>query len=596
MKTSLRAFAIFAGTVLLPFAASLRAEAAKGEDLNAECFACHEDRALKHQGKGGATVSLFVDPKAFGRSVHATNACVSCHADAAEIPHADGFVAKPATCTSCHASSTRSYEASAHARARKAGKANAPDCAGCHGTHDIGKVNAPGSRLNFAKQTQTCGQCHPQIAVQMKESVHGRALASGAREAPACTDCHAEHAAPLKGASPNTISGEVCSRCHASERMNTRFNLPSDRVKTFNESYHGLAGRFGSTRAANCASCHGVHAIFPSSDPRSSVHPANLVHTCGQCHPGATARFAEGKIHVLNGDGDSLGGTINRWVRRFYLALIYGVIGLMLLHNALAWWRKATKSFRAPDRVVLRMDGLQRIQHFLLATSFVYLAITGFALKYPDSWVAWLGGPNEELRKMGHRIAGVFLLALGAAHLLYLAVAREGRRLLRDLLPARSDVKDLATAVRYLTGRHANKPRFGRFGYPEKFEYWAVLWGTVIMGATGLAIWFKMDVTRFLPRWIIDVATTIHFYEAVLAVLAILVWHLYHVLFDPDVYPMNWAWWDGRVTESWHREEHPGDAAAPRVVPREKTKSEGTSAKSAQANALFSADTERPPP
>ena len=80
-----------------------------------------------------------------------------------------------------------------------------------------------------------------------------------------------------------------------------------------------------------------------------------------------------------------------------------------------------------------------------------------------------------------------------------------------------------------------------------------------LMGATGLMIWFKMDVTQWLPRWAVDVALTIHYYEAILACLAILVWHFYHVMFDPDVYPLNLSCWDGRVSEHWQQEEHPLD-------------------------------------
>jgi len=78
-----------------------------------------------------------------------------------------------------------------------------------------------------------------------------------------------------------------------------------------------------------------------------------------------------------------------------------------------------------------------------------------------------------------------------------------------------------------------------------------------VMGVTGLAIWFKLDVTRWFPRWLVEVAITIHYYEAILACLAILVWHFYHVMFDPDVYPMNWAWLDGKVPRKLHAEEHP---------------------------------------
>ena len=91
--------------------------------------------------------------------------------------------------------------------------------------------------------------------------------------------------------------------------------------------------------------------------------------------------------------------------------------------------------------------------------------------------------------------------------------------------------------VRWLLGLRKAKPQIGRFGYAEKMEYWAVIWGTIIMGVTGLMVWFKMEVTQWLPRWAVDVALTIHYYEAILACLAIIVWHFYHVMFDPDVYP-----------------------------------------------------------
>ena len=133
--------------------------------------------------------------------------------------------------------------------------------------------------------------------------------------------------------------------------------------------------------------------------------------------------------------------------------------------------------------------------------------------------------------------------------------------MVRDLFPIRKDLMDVIAALRYLTGLSKEKPRIGRFGYAEKMEYWAVVWGTIIMGTTGLAVWFKMDVTRFLPRWLVDVALTIHYYEAVLACLAIIVWHFYHVIFDPDVYPLNLACWDGKVSEHWQEEEHPLDPA-----------------------------------
>jgi formate dehydrogenase gamma subunit len=254
-----------------------------------------------------------------------------------------------------------------------------------------------------------------------------------------------------------------------------------------------------------------------------------------------------------------LGETINWWVRRVYLWLIFGVIGAMLLHNGLLFFKKLRAAYRANGRTVLRMNLSQRLQHFVLLVSFIVLAVTGFALKFPDSWIARALGSNEPFRRWTHRIAGVVLLLAGAYHVIYLLATRDGRKLAKDFFPTVKDLKDVVANARFLVGLNPKRPKFGRFGYAEKAEYWAVVWGTIIMGVTGLVIWFKLDVTRFLPRWAVDVATTIHYYEAILACLAIVVWHFYHVIFDPDVYPVSWAFWDGRVTKHWLEEEHPLD-------------------------------------
>jgi formate dehydrogenase gamma subunit len=395
----------------------------------------------------------------------------------------------------------------------------------------------------------------------VEESVHGQAVAAGHRDAPTCTDCHSEHKIQaLKTRSSLEIDVEVCGQCHASERMNTKYNLPPDQVKTFFQSYHGLAAQYGSTVAANCASCHGFHKILPSTDPHSSIYKTNLVETCGRCHPGATENFAQSKVHVdaaATSGGADTGEQINRWVRRIYLVLIVGTIGFMLVHNLLLFGKKVRARYRAANLTVLRMSLSQRLQHVILAVSFIALAVTGFALKFPDSWIGKAMGSSEMFRRWSHRIAGVVLLVAGAYHVIYLLTTRDGRQLLKDFLPATKDIKDVTDSARYLTGLSATKPKTARFGYAEKMEYWAVIWGTIIMGVTGLVIWFKMDVTKFLPRWAVDVALTIHYYEAILACLAIVVWHFYHVIFDPDVYPLNWACWNGKVSKHWQEEEHP---------------------------------------
>ena len=148
------------------------------------------------------------------------------------------------------------------------------------------------------------------------------------------------------------------------------------------------------------------------------------------------------------------------------------------------------------------------------------------------------------------------MLVVGAYHLVYLAMSEEGRMWTRDMLPRWKDVRDLVANLGYYLGIRKARPRFPRFGYAEKAEYWAVVWGTIVMGLTGLMIWFKLGIFSFLPRWAVDIALAVHFYEAVLATLAIIVWHFYHVIFDPDVYPVNFAFLDGRVSEEFYKEEH----------------------------------------
>ena len=538
----------------LPAAAALK---------DSDCLECHSDQTLAKTNASGKVTSLFVDAAKLTASAHKTNTCASCHVDITEKHPDDEVAAKPVDCRTCHERQSESYGASVHGLALKANRADSATCQDCHDSHEVVPHVSPLSPLHVSRQAETCGACHDQEAQDYAASVHGKALVAGVRDAPTCTDCHFEHKIQsLATSSSRKISEDVCSRCHASERLNTKYNLPSDRVRTFFDSYHGLASQYGSTLAANCGSCHGYHKILPSADPQSTIHQTHLVETCGKCHPGATEMFALSKIHVdleTTESASDLGSKINWWVRKVYLLLIFGVVGGMFVHNLLLFLKKVAAHLRSSGRPVLRMSLSQRWQHAVLATSFIALAVTGFALKFPDSWVATLMGSSEPFRRWSHRIAGVILLVAGLYHLIYLLRTKDGRQLVKDLFPVKRDVTDVIAAVRYLVGASPEKPKIGRFGYAEKLEYWAVVWGTFLMGVTGLMIWFKMDVTLWLPRWMVDVALTIHYYEAILACLAIVVWHFYHVIFDPDVYPLNMACWDGKVSEHWQHEEHPLD-------------------------------------
>ena len=299
-----------------------------------------------------------------------------------------------------------------------------------------------------------------------------------------------------------------------------------------------------------------MHNILPSSDPHSTINAANLKNTCGKCHQGVTQKFTQTRVHFDATPSRELGARAVRWVRWIYLPLIILVIGGMFLHNVILWRHKALARRAVQNPFMVRMTVNQRWQHLVLLSSFIVLVLTGFALKFPDSWLADLLAMGEHVRSIVHRVAGVVLIGAGIYHLFYLASTREGRKLLRDLAPAPKDAFDFFRAMRFYLGLGGERPKFGRFGYAEKAEYWAMVWGTALMGLTGVMLWAKVSVGNLLARWWVDVATAVHYYEAILATLAIVVWHFYQVFLDPDVYPMNWAWWDGKMPVEHYRHEH----------------------------------------
>ena len=169
----------------------------------------------------------------------------------------------------------------------------------------------------------------------------------------------------------------------------------------------------------------------------------------------------------------------------------------------------------------------------------------------------WGGGEGFVVRGTVHRIAAVLFMIYAVWHLAYL-FTRRGRGYLRDMLADRRDLLDIKENAMFFLGRRPSGARFRRFSYMEKCEYWALLWGTVIMTASGILLWFDNYFVQAwkLPKGVLDVALVIHYYEAWLAFLAILVWHIYGTVFSPEVYPMNTAWWSGKMPSGMYRPEH----------------------------------------
>lgn len=533
---------------LLLLGALLAGPAARAAD--AECLDCHEDAVWAH---------------GFPESVHADLGCASCHAGHEEFPHPEGSAPEP--CSTCHPDVVAEWEMGVHFQATAAGDAGAPGCAACHGgVHEIRRAGDPASPMHAGRVPDTCGACHAAIRDAYLGSVHGEAALRGVRGAPVCTDCHGEHdiLAPSEPGSlvnPARVSTVTCGQCHANERLIARFNLPADRVPTFRDSFHGLSARSGRQTVANCASCHGVHDIRPSSDPASKVHPDNLAATCGACHPGASERYALGPVHV-----DSAGASQHWTVRAVRIAYLYLILplalGFMVVHNGIDFVSKVVRGAGRPPggAQVPRMNRAFRIAHWGVQLSFLTLVLSGFALKYPESWWAapFLRFEAElPLRGWLHRGAAVLLLAAVAFHAGHLALRRRDRLILHHLLPTRRDARDLLQMIRFNLGLAPERPHFGKFSYGEKLEYLAFVWGTVLMSATGFLLWFENWTLRHLPLWTLTASTLLHWYEAILATLSILIWHLYAVVFDPDVYPMDPSWITGRTSAEHLRRTRP---------------------------------------
>jgi cytochrome b subunit of formate dehydrogenase len=552
-----------------------------------DCSACHQDvaktsladvhgRALATEMEsgrneqaptcqdchGGHDIRGVGDPASHVHPLNQARTCGRCHQDQDLVTRYRITIPAP----------VKAYERSIHARAIMRGEFKAAACSSCHSAHGILPAADPKSTVSRAKEPATCGSCHSTEARKYQGSIHGLAVKRGNLDSPTCSGCHNEHeilshkepSSPGNGA---VISTATCARCHGAEKINQKYGLPADKVRTYLGSYHGLATRAGDITAANCASCHGLHDIKPSSDPTSKTNPANLAATCGMCHSGATDRFASIPVHTSPSvQGFTTADHIQYWVRLFYLVLIPTILGFMLFHNGIDYLKKIRVRYSQWRRAGghLRMTRDERIQHAVLMVTFTILVLSGFALTFHWGLPFLEGDLNQKLRYWVHRAAALCFMAYMLYHFVWLLATGRGRGWLRDMIPSFRDLRDLWRTLLYNLGLASTKPRFGRFSYVEKMEYGALLWGSALMILTGLILWFKREATAVIPPWGFNVANVIHYYEAVLAALAIVVWHFYAVVFNPDVAPMAMHWITGTVPEGVLENQAVSDSAAPR--------------------------------
>ena len=212
------------------------------------------------------------------------------------------------------------------------------------------------------------------------------------------------------------------------------------------------------------------------------------------------------------------------------------------------------------QKTFVRFELARRIEHVLMLLSFSTLGITVIPQKYAGSqisiFIVNLFGGIESTRNI-HHIAAVILMLGTVYHLLVFGYKVYVKRQSMGMLPSFQDALDALQALKYNFGFSKDRPQMGRFTFEEKVEYWAFVWGTILMGVTGFMLWNPIASSKILPGELIPAAKAAHGLEAVLAVLAILIWHMYGV----HIKMFNKSMWTGKLTEEEMLHEHPLELA-----------------------------------
>ncbi len=522
-------------------------------------------------------------------------ACVDCHGKAHEIPPRESprshraALASVAACKQCHDKNVAqngaldakgggngngkrngkerlnpvaTYEANVHGEGlNKKGLIQAATCADCHGAHAVLPAANPASPVHHSKAPETCGKCHEGIAEVYYTSVHGRRLAEGKQEPATCTSCHKSHGIG-KVAEPFLMAVvEECSHCHL------------DLGRTYMTSYHGKATSLGDHSVAVCSNCHGAHDILPRADSRSRVAKENLPQTCGKCHEEVNANFVEFQAHADHRNREKNPEVFYTWLGMTVLLL--SVLAFFVPHALLWFLREFIGRLRHPlgkhkpspgERWIQRFSPVHRWTHFLIVISFMGLVATGFPLKYSYAeWAKNLTNMFGGVHVMGylHRGFAILTFAYAGLHvcfLLHFFARKCPRPRLKFLLGPSSmlfslrDVKDFFAMARWLLF-WGPRPRFDRWTYFEKFDYWGEIWGVLVIGGSGLILWFPTFFTRWLPGWVLNCAMVVHSIEALLAASVIFLVHFINTHLRPDKFPVDMVMLTGSMAESEMKEE-----------------------------------------
>ncbi|MEO5332724.1 MAG: hypothetical protein H7839_11935 [Magnetococcus sp. YQC-5] len=524
---------------------------------------------------------LHVDEDLFRTSVHGRLHCLDCHVQIIKLPHTKG-VFQPVDCVSCHltlkkespalmaqinaslvmsglspnavptpARANRAasfYRDSIHAQPRKHGDKGAnAECKACHGTHEVFRSDDWRASTHRLSSPGTCGVCHAKALELYRHSVHGAALQTPWKgKSAVCTDCHSSHQInDSKSLSVRRLITENCGECHA------------EALSGYLGTYHGQLSWLGGGKAARCYDCHAPHDTRRVDDPLSKTHPDNLLKSCRECHKEATEHFVSFRPHGTTHDFRKYP---EMWIAgKVMVGLVALVLIFFYVHSGLwfyrSWQERVSlgQAFRIHphlmhEKHVMRFAWPWRVNHWLLVLSVMTLTGTGMTAMFSGSvWatrsVQLLGGPEQAA--FLHRIAAVGFVMAVLGHfmvLFYKLVITRAKPFVwfgpDSLLPRKKDWEDMVMMFKWFFGK-GPMPSFDRWTYWEKFDYWAVGWGLVVIGSSGIMLWFPTFFARFLPGWAFNVATIAHGMEAFLAVVTLFSIHFFNNHFRPGKFPLD---------------------------------------------------------
>ncbi|MGQ8338464.1 cytochrome c3 family protein [Sunxiuqinia sp. A32] len=436
-------------------------------------------------------------------------------------------------------------------------------CTDCHTTHFELKESDERSSIYPSNLAATCGKCHKGIYDEYRESDHAYRLSTDSIQFPTCETCHTAH--HISEVHQDKFMSEItaqCGKCH------------SELAETYLETYHGKVYQLGYLEAARCSDCHGAHNILRMDNPNSMIGPRNIIRTCKKCHDDANMKFTGYLTHATHYDKSKF-----PWL--YYT--FWGMTGLLLsvfaffgLHTLL-WFprsigamikKKQHKRVKGGEQVYIRrFTQSQRVTHIFVIVSFILLALTGMILKF--AYMDWakffarlLGGAY--VAGIIHRFAAVATFGYFIYHIISLLRIKfkKGIKFSKFIFGANSlmfnkqDVKDFWASMKWFTGI-GPRPAYGKWTYWEKFDYFAVFWGVVVIGSTGLMLWFPEFFTKIFPGWFINVAQIIHSDEALLAVVFIFTIHFFNTHLRPESFPMDTVIFTGHVSLEEYKEDRP---------------------------------------